>query len=70
MRASTTASIFPAKPSSTFPPDTVGTRAEDAVYKRMRMSLTTAYRKLHNQLHQRGHYHEHTPATHHPEHRG
>ena len=42
--------------------DTVGTRAEDAAYKRMRLILTSAHRKLHNQMHRRGQYHEHAPA--------
>ena len=45
--------------------DTVGTRAEDAIYKRLRLKLTSAHRKLHNELHRSGHYHEHTPATDH-----
>jgi hypothetical protein len=45
--------------------DTVGTRAQDEVYKRMRMKLISAYRKLHNQLHQEGHYHEHSVGTNH-----
>jgi hypothetical protein len=45
--------------------DTVGTRAEDQVYKRLRLRLTSAHRKLHNQLHQQEQYHEHTPVTQH-----
>jgi hypothetical protein len=45
--------------------DTVGTRAEDAVYKRLRLKLTSAHRTLHNALHQRGQYHEHTSITQH-----
>jgi len=45
--------------------DTIGTRAEDEVYKRIRLKLTAAYRSLHNELHQHGHYHEHTPFTRH-----
>jgi hypothetical protein len=45
--------------------DTVGTRAEDAVYKRLRLKLTAAHRNLHNELHKRGQYHEHTPVTQH-----
>jgi hypothetical protein len=49
--------------------DTVGTRAEDRVYKRMRLVLEAAHRSLHNRLHQAGHYHEHTQAKDHPEHR-
>jgi hypothetical protein len=38
----------------------VGTRAEEAAYKRMRLVLTAAHRSLHNRMHQQGHYHEHT----------
>ena len=49
--------------------DTVGTRAEDQVYKRMRLVLESAHRSLHNRLHQAGQYHEHTQAKDHPEHR-
>jgi hypothetical protein len=45
--------------------DTVGTRAQDETYKRMKMKLTSAYRKLHNQLHQEGHYHEHSASSDH-----
>jgi hypothetical protein len=45
--------------------DTVGTRAEDRVYKRMRLVLESAHRILHNRMHQQGHYHEHTPVTEH-----
>jgi hypothetical protein len=48
--------------------DTIGTRAEDQVYKRMRMVLVSAHRGLHNRLHQQGFYHEHSPVTDHPEH--
>ena len=33
--------------------DTVGTRAEDEVYKRVRLRLTSAHRTLHNELHSR-----------------
>jgi hypothetical protein len=39
--------------------DTVGTRAEDAVYKRMRLVLTSAHRKLHNEMHRHGKNHLH-----------
>ncbi len=45
--------------------DTVGTRAEDRVYKRMRLVLEAAHRSLHNRLHQAGQYHEHTQAKDH-----
>ncbi len=45
--------------------DTVGTRAEDIVYKRMRLVLQASHRSLHNRMHQLGHYHDHTPVTDH-----
>ena len=48
--------------------DTVGTRAGDEAYKRMRLVLTSAHRSLHNRMHQLGHYHDHTPVTDHGEH--
>jgi hypothetical protein len=48
--------------------DTVGTRAEDVAYKRMRLILQSTHRSLHNRMHQLGHYHGHTVAADHPEH--
>jgi hypothetical protein len=48
--------------------DTVGTRAEDVAYKRMRLVLQASHRSLHNRMHQLGHYHDHTAVTDHPEH--
>jgi hypothetical protein len=39
--------------------DTVGTRAEDRAYKRMRLVLEASHRELHNRMHQAGHFHEH-----------
>ena len=45
--------------------DTVGTRGEDEAYKRIRMKLTSVYKRLHDQLHARGHYHEHNAVTEH-----
>jgi len=48
--------------------DTVGTRAQTEAYKRMRMVLTGAHRRLHNQMHEQGLYHRHTPGEDHPEH--
>ena len=48
--------------------DTVGTRAETAAYRRMRIVLTSAHRTLHNRMHQAGQFHQHGPATDHPEH--
>jgi hypothetical protein len=41
--------------------DTVGTRADERAYKRMRLELVSAHRALHNRMHQAGHYHQHTP---------
>ena len=49
--------------------DSVGTGAEDAAYKRMRLVLESAHRSLHNRMHQFGLFHQHTPAGNHPEHR-
>ena len=49
--------------------DTVGTRAEEVAYKRMRLVLTSAHRTLHNRMHQRGYYHGHTTMTNHSEHK-
>ena len=39
--------------------DTVATRASDVAYKRMRLILTSAHRKLHNEMHRRGRGHRH-----------
>lgn len=48
--------------------DTVGTRAETKAYRRMRLVLTSARRKVHNHMHQKGIYHDHNPADDHKEH--
>ena len=48
--------------------DTIGTRAEDRVYKRTRLVLESAHRNLHNRMHRLGRFHDHTPVTDHPEH--
>ena len=48
--------------------DSVGTRADDAVYKRMRMVLEAAHRKLHNRMHELGRYHRHTAPRDHESH--
>jgi hypothetical protein len=48
--------------------DTVGTRADDQSYRRMRLVLESAHRALHNRMHRAGVFHEHTVATDHPEH--
>jgi hypothetical protein len=39
--------------------DTVATRADAAAHKRMRLVLTSAHRKLHNEMHRRGRGHCH-----------
>jgi hypothetical protein len=38
--------------------DTVGSRAEDRAYKRMRLVLSSAHRGLHNRLHLSGNFHD------------
>ena len=48
--------------------DTIGTRADERAYKRMRLVLESAHRSLHNRMHRKGHYHDHTPVTDHKEH--
>lgn len=48
--------------------DTVGTRAEDRAYRRMRLVLEAAHRTLHNRMHQQGQYHDHNPQTDHKDH--
>ncbi|KPJ97938.1 MAG: hypothetical protein AMS20_16635 [Gemmatimonas sp. SG8_28] len=48
--------------------DTTGTRADDRVYRRMRLVLESAHRTLHNRMHHAGVFHEHTVGTDHPEH--
>lgn len=49
--------------------DTLGTRAESAAYKRMRLYLTAAHRNLHNRMHLQGHDHPHAPTQSHAAHR-
>jgi len=48
--------------------DTVGTRAEDRAYKRMRLVLESAHRTLHNRMHHLGYYHDHSPVEDHADH--
>jgi hypothetical protein len=48
--------------------DTVGTRAETAIYRRMRMVLVSAHRTVHNRLHEHGVFHEHSITADHAEH--
>lgn len=49
--------------------DTVGTRAENRAYKKMRLEMTAAHRALHNRMHQAGVFHGHTPVANHKEHK-
>jgi hypothetical protein len=42
--------------------DTVATRADAGAYKRMRLVLTSAHRKLHNEMHRKGRGHRHLRA--------
>jgi hypothetical protein len=48
--------------------DTVSTRPGEVIYKRMRLVLQSAHRRLHNRMHELGYFHDHTPVTDHPEH--
>ena len=48
--------------------DTIGTRADDVAYKRMRLIMESAHRSLHNRMHQLGYFHDHSPVTNHPGH--
>ncbi|MCK5368835.1 MAG: hypothetical protein KAQ62_09790 [Cyclobacteriaceae bacterium] len=48
--------------------ETIGTRAEEKAYKRMKMVLESAHRTLHNRMHALGYDHIHTPTTDHSEH--
>ena len=48
--------------------DTVGTRPGERAYKRMRMMLTSAHRRLHNRMHHAGLGHVHAATHHHDGH--
>ena len=48
--------------------DTLGTRADDKTFKRIRLVLESARRSIHNRMHQMGYFHHHTPLNHHGEH--
>jgi hypothetical protein len=48
--------------------DTIGTRADDKTFKRMKLVLTSAHRTIHNRMHEMGYYHQHTSVNDHPEH--
>ena len=48
--------------------DTLGTRADAKRYKAMRLVLESAYRRLHNRMHEMGFDHPHSHATDHRAH--
>lgn len=48
--------------------DTVGTRANAKRYKEIRMIFQSAYRRLHNRMHEMGFDHPHSVKTHHHDH--
>lgn len=48
--------------------DTIGTRADDLSYKRMRLLLEGVHQRLHQRLHEHGVYHEHAPGKGHAAH--
>ncbi len=48
--------------------DTIGTRADDIAYKRMKLVLISAQRAIHNRMHSMGYFHQHTPLYDHSEH--
>ncbi len=48
--------------------ETIGTRADEKAYKRMRLVLESSHRALHNRMHAMGYDHIHTPTKDHPEH--
>lgn len=48
--------------------DTIGTRADDRTFKRMKLVLTSAHRTIHNRMHEKGYFHQHNPVNDHSEH--
>jgi hypothetical protein len=48
--------------------ETIGTRADEKAFKRMRLVLESAHRSLHNRMHEMGFDHIHTPTNDHSEH--
>lgn len=48
--------------------ETIGTRASAKRYKEMRMTLESAYRRLHNRMHTMGYDHRHGQGTDHLDH--
>ena len=48
--------------------DTIASRPEANAYRQLRLTLESAWHALHQRMHQRGHYHEHSPIHDHAEH--
>jgi hypothetical protein len=48
--------------------DSIAPQQDAATHKRLRLVLTAAHRKLHNQMHAAGVFHEHTTGADHPTH--
>jgi hypothetical protein len=48
--------------------DTIGTKADDMAFKRMKLVLTSAHRTIHNRLHEMGYYHQHASLNDHAGH--
>lgn len=48
--------------------DTIGTKAEDKIFKRMKLVLTSSHRIIHNRMHEMGYFHQHTSVNDHKEH--
>jgi hypothetical protein len=48
--------------------DTIGTKADEKAFRRMKLVLTSAHRTIHNRLHEMGYFHQHTSLNDHSEH--
>ena len=48
--------------------DTIGTKAEDKIFKRMKLVLTSSHRIIHNRMHEMGYFHQHASLNDHKEH--
>ena len=48
--------------------DTIGTKAEVNIFKRMKLVLTSSHRLIHNRMHEMGYFHNHTSLNDHKEH--
>ena len=48
--------------------DTIAPRPEADAYRKLRLTLESAWNTLHQRMHQQGNYHEHSPLHDHAEH--